>query len=318
MRWRLKELHLRSLLGFCLLSLLFLTFPSPVVSNAHTEIDDLTGVNVAIYNGTGVLISSRIAVTKMFEWMGASVANITASQIRGDFLDNYDILAVPGGSENTANVDLDSEGKDKVKDFVYNGGSYFGICGGATLGAAYLRLINCFISPVNEPGSLIHMTTMNVNHSSTGPNLSDFPDNFSTMYWGSQYFSTPYGTSFHKIATYDYNDRAGMIASEYGYGTVFLSSPHPEYEENSDRDGTTFGDTNDDPDSEWDLLLRVSKWLIEASSEAPPSSTTSTETPTPTPTPTANTLDLPLIAAASSGCVLIVLTLGIIYRRMHR
>ena len=97
------------------------------------------------------------------------------------------------------------------------------------------------------------MTTMNTNQSSTGPDLSDFPDNFSTLYYASQFFTAPYGTSFHRIATYDHNDMAGMIASEYGYGTVFLSSPHPEYEEDSDRDDTTFGDELEDPDSEWDL-----------------------------------------------------------------
>ena len=316
MRWSQSKFCSRRLLCLCLLTLWFLTGPSPVVSDVHAELSDLSGVNVAIYNGTGVMISSRIALTKMFGWTGASVVNATASQIRDGFLNDYDILVVPGGSEGTANTDLGSEGKEKVQDFVYNGGSYFGICGGATFGATYLRLINCFMSPVNEPGSLIHMTTMHINQSSTGPDLSDLSENFTTMYYGSQYFTPQYGTSFHRIATYDFNDKAGMIADTYGYGTVFLSSPHPEYEENSDRDGTTFGDANDDPDSEWDLLFRVSQWLIEASTEEPPDSTTTpTSTQTPTPTPTSTPLNLPLVAVASTGVLMVMLVVAVLYRR---
>ncbi|MHA1962930.1 MAG: hypothetical protein ACW99U_22300 [Candidatus Thorarchaeota archaeon] len=63
-----------------------------------------------------------------------------------------------------------------------------------------------------------------------------------------------------------------MIAFQYGRGTVFLSSPHPEYEEGSDRDGTDAFDFFEDPDSEWGLLLKVSQWLIEASNETLPES----------------------------------------------
>ena len=101
-----------------------------------------------------------------------------------------------------------------------------------------------------------------------------------------------------------------MVAFEYGNGTVFLSSPHPEYEEDGDRDDTTFGDDLDDPESEWDLLFRVSKWLIEASYVEPSS-------PTITPAPTPNTLDFSLIVVASTGCVIVVLIVAVLYRRMH-
>lgn len=311
---RRREFPSRKMLSVFLLSILYLILLSPVQSVAQVERDDLTGVKVAVYNGLGVMGSSRIALTRMFEWMNATVVDITASQILEDFLDDYDILVIPGGSESTCSSELESEGRQKVKDFVANGGSYFGICGGATFGATYLHLINCFLSPVNEPGNLIHMTTMNLNQSSTGPALSDFPANFSTMYYASQYFTPQYGTTIHKIASFDYNDKAGMIAGKYGNGTVFLSSPHPEYEEDNDRDDTTFGDDLEDPESEWDLLLRVSIWLIEASYVEPVSSET---TPTPTPTESATTPDLPMIAVGSTGGVIILLTIVILYRRVH-
>ncbi|MFW9836922.1 MAG: BPL-N domain-containing protein [Candidatus Thorarchaeota archaeon] len=281
----------------------------------------MTGVNIAIYNGNGVMGSSRIALTRMFEWMNATVEDITASQIIDGVLDDYDLLAIPGGSESTCSSELDSEGREKVISFVANGGSYFGICGGATFAVRYIHLFNGFMGPVGEPGELIHMTTMHVNQSSKGPDLSDFSENFTTMYYGSQHFTpNPYeATSIHTIATYDSNSEIGMVAFEYEAGTVFLSSPHPEYEEDSNRDDTTFGDDLTDPDSEWDLLLRVSKWLIDASVIEFSSSTTTTTTTTDIsiPSPTSGTLDIPLIAGVSSVFVLAIAVVVVLYRRAH-
>jgi glutamine amidotransferase-like uncharacterized protein len=307
-RWRNQKL-----VGVCVLSFLCLILLSPTATIAQADHDDLTGVNVAIYLGAGVMGSSHIALTRMFEWMNASVANITASQILEDELEDFDILVIPGGSETTAANELQYiEGVNRIKDFVASGGSFFGICGGATYGASYVNFFDGSMSPVSEPGQLIHMTTMNVNQSSTGPDLADCPTNISTMYYASQYFNPREGADVHVIATYEYNDEAGMVAFEYENGTVFLSSPHPEYEEDSDRDDTTFGDSHDDPESEWDLLFRVSKWLIEAS-YVEPSSTTSPSTTTLT----TGTLDLPLIAVASTGFVIVVLTVAVLYRRMQ-
>ncbi len=312
----MKELRGRRTLCVIALSILYLILLSPMPSIAHNDHDDLTGVKVAIYNGAGVMPSSRIALTRMFEWMNASVEEINATQILGDLLDDYDMLVIPGGSETTCLSELQYiEGVQKIKNFVASGGSYFGICGGATYGATSVGFLNGSMKPVSEPGSLIHMTTMYVNQSSTGPELSDCAASFATMYYGSQYFDPREGTNVHIVATYEYNGEAGMIAFEYGDGTVFLSSPHPEYEENDNRDDTTFGDDLDDPDSEWDLLFRVSKWLIEAS-YVEPSTTTTSLTTTSTTTVTTD-LDLTLIALASTGGVIIMLTAIVLYRRMH-
>ena len=171
---------------------------------------------------------------------------------------------------------------------------------------------------------------MYTNQSSMGPNLSYCSANFSTMYYASQYFSPNPGMSVHTIARYEPHGRAGMIAFDYGHGNVFLSSPHPEYEEDSDRDDTDFGDDLDDPDSEWDLLLKVSKWLIDASDYVPTSTTTTTmaiTTNNTTPqtnstipsnnTITADPLNLPLIAIIATGGILIVL-IGVVFSRRTR
>ncbi|TFG28510.1 hypothetical protein EU528_11090 [Candidatus Thorarchaeota archaeon] len=312
----------QKLLGVCLLSILCLILLTPKPTMAQSENSDLTGVKVAVYNGSGEMDSSRIALIQMFEWMGASVEEVNASQILGDFLDDCDILVFPGGSENSYMIDLQYiTGIEKIQDFVRNGGSYFGICGGSTFGAKTVNLFNGSMYPLSEPGDTIHMTTMAINQSSIGPDLSHCPATVSTMYYASKYFVPTTGFFVHTIATYNLSGRVGMIAFEYGYGTVFLSSPHPEYEENGDRDDTSVFDYLDDPDSEWDFLLQVSKWLVETSTEAPPSATTtasSTTTTTISTNTTTNTpLDLPLITTASASAVLAVLVVAILYRRAH-
>lgn len=48
-------------------------------------------------------------------------------------------------------------------------------------------------------------------------------------------------------------------------GQSFYQVPILSNEEDDDRDDTTFSVDLTDTDSEWELMFRVSKWLIEAS-----------------------------------------------------
>ncbi|MHA1577578.1 MAG: hypothetical protein ACTSU3_09475, partial [Candidatus Thorarchaeota archaeon] len=161
-----------------------------------------------------------------------------------------------------------------------------------------------------------HLTTMHINQSSAGPDLADCPETVETMYWSSSYFSPRDGFEMTPIALYDYNNEAGMITFQHEQGTVFLSSPHPEYEEGSDRDDAAFGDPLNDPDSEWDIMLQVSKWLVEASVVETTTATTTTNTTTNSTTSTDTfTPDLTLVGFASIGVVVVVLTVTIISKR---
>jgi glutamine amidotransferase-like uncharacterized protein len=227
---------------------------------------DLSDASVAIYSGAGVLVSSSLALQNMFRWMNATVGLVDGFQIRNGTLDSYDIIVFPGGSAVTFSNSLEPEGLDIVIDFVRNGGSYFGICGGSLFGTnAVLGLFNgSYSNSINGTGT--HLTEMYVNQNSTGPDLSTEPESYQTLYWASAYFYSDDMSNVIPICTYPSNDRPGMIAFSYGEGTAFLSSPHPEYEEGDSRDGTTVYDNMDDPDSEWNLLLKVSRWLVDASS----------------------------------------------------
>ncbi len=273
-------------------------FPSVVADSSYTPStrSDLAGVHVVVYAGPDALNHSGLALSQLFKWMNATVQLVTPAEVKGSILDDVDIIAFPGGFYSSYIRDLGESGKQKVIDFVRNGGSYFGICGGSIFGGTSLRFFNGSIRLVHEPGNPMHLTIMHINRTSTGPDLSDCPENVSTMYWTSSYFSPQEAVAVIPIALYDYNDRLGMIAFNYGQGTVFLSSPHPEYEEGSDQDGTTFGDELSDPESEWAILLRVSTWLVDASVVEPTSTYVSVD-----PLP---------IGMLSIGTVFVVIALG--------
>jgi glutamine amidotransferase-like uncharacterized protein len=241
-----------------------------VTNKIHDErYPSLAGVRVAIYHGNAVLgaADSYVALEHMFKWMGASVDYISPKQVQDGGLITYKIFVMPGGSPDSYAYELGDDGMANIKSFVEMGGVYFGICGGAILAlGSYLNLFTGYMYPAPIPGStgtsrLINMT---VNRNSAGPNLSNEPKQYCTLYWGSMYFDH-YGNDVVPIMKYPQNDKPGMIAFQKGLGTVFISSPHPEFEEGSTRDGTTSFDSYNDPDSEWGLLLKVSKWLVDTS-----------------------------------------------------
>ncbi len=310
MRHRQVSIRHQRMVSLVLLLILAPVVLLPAKAQGQTEDYDLAGVNVAVYVGAGVMSSSYTALTRMFEWMNATAEPVSAFQIRDGILDDYDIVVFPGGSEGSYYRDLNTTGVQKVKDFVSDGGSYFGICGGSTFGANYLHLLNGTMHPVYEPGTTQHLTIMHINCLSTGPDLSGCPENVSVLYWGSQYFEPWAGASMIPIARYDYNGKAGMVAFRHHKGTVFLSSPHPEYEEGSDWDGTPAYDGLNDPDSEWSILFQVAKWLVEASVVELPNSTTDSHL--------FLNVDLFLITAASIGVAGVVLAGAIFFRRNHK
>lgn len=228
----------------------------------------MEGVRVAVYNGRGSLPSSSLALLNMFRWMNAEANYVNSTDIQQGVLDEYDIVAFPGGNSFDYSNFLGAAGMSAVIDFVAEGGSYFGICGGSVFGTdSYLGLFKGYTSEAVN-GSATKLLTMIVNTNSTGPDLSAEPATYEVLYWNSRCFyssNATYMSTVIPIVLYTQNNEPAMIVCRYGNGTVFLSHPHPEYEEGSARDGDDDFDYYADPDSEWPLLLKVSLWLVEAS-----------------------------------------------------
>ena len=64
------------------------------------------------------------------------MTKLTAEQIRSGGLAGLDILVHPGGSGGEQGRNLDEPGREKIRDFVRDGGGYIGICAGAYLASA--------------------------------------------------------------------------------------------------------------------------------------------------------------------------------------
>lgn len=225
----------------------------------------MEGVQVAIYTDRGVQATSRIALQNMFEWMHAEVSIIEAVDINDGILDTVDILVMPSGCWCTERCQIMGDEMNIIREFIENGGSYFGIDGGASYATSYrLDIFHGTLYPdTYGAGDFLLEVTVNTNLDS--PDLSQEPESYEILYEASGYFDADDMTGIATVATYVNTSLPCIIVFKFGNGTVFLSSPHPEYEEGSDRDGTDVYDSAQDPDSEWDFMLRICKWLVAES-----------------------------------------------------
>jgi glutamine amidotransferase-like uncharacterized protein len=227
---------------------------------------DLSGASVAVYNGghSDGNLASRTALLHMFEWMGAIVSELSPDAMVNGSLDSFDILVIPAISPYTLRDEMTSICYDIIRGYVFMGGALFCITGGTYFEWDYFELFDVELQgTLTDLGYGKNLKTINVNKDSTGPDLSEEPESYSTLVWTGSYFDGLDMSGVNVIATYAENDLPCMISFHYGNGAVFLSSPHPENEEGDERDGTDYEDELADTDSEWYLMSKVSQWLIE-------------------------------------------------------
>jgi len=287
--------------------------------------NDLTNISVALYesyySSTDLRISeSRGALYNMLTWMNATVNIINQTDILDGALWAHELLVIPEGLGPWIERNIGDEGMQMIRDWLSAGGSYIGVRGSAAMAVTdsyfegsnttfALGLFNGTSLGMADLGHTL-MTDVEINRDCTGPDLSDMPETMSTLFRTGRYFVADPGQEMIVIARYTYNDLPAMIATHYGEGTVFLSSPHFEYEENGDLDGTDYMDRYDDPDTEWALMLRITQWLLEDSPTVLNASTW--------PIPIASDLPIPmemLLVAGGLGGVVIVAILVFVKKR---
>ena len=104
----------------------------------------LNGADVALYNdsrpGTtyyndyGVWPDGVTAIKNMLKTLGRTCEEISDSDLNystQDFSNLYKVILVPGGYAYWYNYFINKAGKERIRNFVKNGGGYFGICAGA-------------------------------------------------------------------------------------------------------------------------------------------------------------------------------------------
>jgi glutamine amidotransferase-like uncharacterized protein len=234
------------------------------------------GTVVALYSGLGTWDDSVRAAEKMFQWMNLSVKRIGPDDIKKGGLNGFRMLCVPGGDMYQYAQDLSSNGRQKIRDFVYNGGGYVGICGGAYYASkrvvwqsrriemASLGLFNgeavgalSQIIPYPEYG-MCNITVTTSSHP-----ITRAEQNFTSMlyYWGPALIPDDYD-NMTVLGVYEKTGQPAMIALSHGQGRVFLVGTHPEIEEDSTRDDVAFGDNLDDQGSDWALMRDAALWIL--------------------------------------------------------
>jgi len=111
------------------------------------------------------LKSGRVALLwdKSFLWgflavstlrdLGFSFDLLTATDVRAGALPGYQLLVVPGGWASLRSEELGVDGQEELRRYVYRGGAYLGICGGAGLALQVdegLALIPVTRKPIND------------------------------------------------------------------------------------------------------------------------------------------------------------------------
>jgi glutamine amidotransferase-like uncharacterized protein len=302
------------IIGLIVLSTSLVALQHITIVSGQESINDLTGIDVAVYTGGPTSTSSRDALAAMFRWMNATVVILSAASIKAGVLSDYDLLIIPGGYAADYIDDLGYSGITQIRSFVEGGGAFFGICAGAYLACDKIVWEGSLIDyPLNlfdgtGTGAIdaiaewpnYDMCVIDLNKSNTIIDLSDEPDNHTVMYYGGPYFTISDSSGVNVLARYQINNYPAMIAFEHEEGRVFLSGPHPEWEEDSNRDGESWPDGFDDVGSEWNMMLTVSLWLTEIPLETTTTTTTSSTMYSPTP------LGLLFIGIGAFGVIVIM------------
>lgn len=90
-------------------------------------------LRVAVYSGEGTGASRTALLEVLAKSPRFRVSDVSAAEIRGGKLADFELLVHPGGSGSKQGRALGEEGRNAVRRFVQRGGGYVGFCAGAYL-----------------------------------------------------------------------------------------------------------------------------------------------------------------------------------------
>jgi len=236
---------------------------------------------VGIYAGAGADPYLQAAAGRMFRWMGYETVKVTPDEInRGNF-GNIAILYFPGGSTGPMRRDITETGREKLRAFIRSGRGYIGTCAGALMACrknlwlghddnyGLFDLVPVTgIGPIPEldDGDGICMAELSLDPacgiddwaaSGVDPSVPAY-----VLSINSPWFDTRGSSGVIVVAEYAAIGKPACIACRYGKGRVFLTGPHPEFEEDGNRDGNSYFDDHDDRGSDWPLMRMAAAWCL--------------------------------------------------------
>jgi glutamine amidotransferase-like uncharacterized protein len=219
--------------------------------------DDDGDVIIGLYADDGAAEACVTAAENMFQWMGYTVERLDAEAVNYEDLDHIDVFYFPGGSSGPYCRDITGRGRIKICNLVsavWQGNAYTDSQLGVFLGTAEGPIPEIYADPE------IGMCQVNLNASHPIAQSIQVPSWI--MYYNGPYFYADEDVEFDTVGTYDITGRPALVACLYEQGRVFLTGPHPEWEEDSDRDGVSYFDGYDDQGSDWELMRNATRWCL--------------------------------------------------------
>lgn len=205
-------------------------------------------IRAAVYTdkgGANYSILETLALSPEFE-----VKVLSAEDIAGGDLKDFDFLLQPGGGCNTQYQALGTNGVAEIERFVRNGGSYYGVCAGAFLATQTCEEKKPRIGmvPYRDQCAGVYRGWGAVPLKMTPEGLAVFGNsvtNREVIYWGGPVLlpgeEVP-DSDVKTLATYNsyvfsscstneipsWYGCAAIVAGRVGKGKVFISCPHPE------------------------------------------------------------------------------------------
>lgn len=210
-------------------------------------------IRIAIYNGAGTGSSQKQVLAALDRFPDLVYTRINGEDIRSGTLEKYDVLLHPGGSGSKQAKGLEELGRDRVREFVRQGGGYVGICAGAYLASSdYSWSLNILDAKVVDRAHWARGNgDVKIRLTEKGKTLLECADDLVTI----RYCQGPLLAPGEKSDVPDYEPLAlfeteiakkgaptgvmkgatAIAAGEFGEGRVVCFSPHPEKTEGLDR-----------------------------------------------------------------------------------
>lgn len=185
-------------------------------------------IKVLIYNGAEAAQNSPVNTGNILKNLGYQV-NYTR-KISAEILKATDVLVIPGGNGGRAYLNHFSDAEEKaIKDFVYNGGFYYGICAGQYLASKEVYQKKGDANPwYRGIGVAPNVKSYAVNYEGQLSIKLKGGKQVTVLHWNGGAMQ-----GGEVLATYADNKTgfqgyAAIIGDTYGQGRVVLCASHPE------------------------------------------------------------------------------------------